>query len=559
MVQYIEEKIYCTTCHIRGKETLKKIHWIIKSVIFIILGLAIFAMFNIVLVHNDENHIENTIKGLYELDDNTEQVIFLGTSHVACGVSPMEIYKESGITTYNLATNIQPIEGSYYLLKETLKTRQNPQMVVLDASSLFFDEYGSSKNIGLRYILDNMQNGKNKYELLNIYKEMDNADDLLTCIVPFVKYHTKWESLETNKLKFNGWLMYSCGQYIRSNVNGTNYTIEDINEEAEALEKMENGIEVSYYEDGGVMINEKKNTDYSTDIPRYNEEYLQKIISLCDENNIKLVVTKIPVNVSPAQYSSSWTKKRYEAVMELSQKYGFEYLDLIYGNVELKLDWEKDTLDGGMHLNNSGAKKVSSFFANYLTQCGIKKQENEVYDKFEKTYDKVIKIAELQQKDTLDEYLAYLQENNDNWITLISSSKNLKKGISKETENQLQELGLKAVNEVEKDQAYFTVLNGKSNIYEVYTNRTLEYKNTEWGKNINVNLISPASMKNPSNSVMVDKYEYALADDGINIIVYDKESEMVIDNVCIEAGNMIKHGDINTLFSNYENKIMEIF
>ena len=527
-----------------------------KSFAFIVGGFIIFAMLNIIMVHNDENHIENTIKGLYELDDNIEQVLFLGTSHVACGISPMEIYKKSGIVTYNLATNIQPIEGSYYLLKEALKKNQNPEMVVLDASSLFFDECGSSKNIGLRYILDNMQNGRNKYELLKIYERMDNADDILTCIVPFIKYHTNWEDADSCGLKYNEWLMYSVGQYIRSNVNGTDYTIEEIYKEAEILENMEAGIEVSYYEDGGMMINEKNNVCYSTDVPQYNEKYLQKILSLCNENNIKIVITKIPVNVSPAQYSSSWTEKRYEVMMELSQKYGFEYIDLVYENYGIKLDWERDTLDGGMHLNNSGAQKVSQFFANYFIESGIRKQENKIYDEFEKVYEKIITIAELQQKETLDEYVDYLKKNNDNWVTLIASCKNSQKGVSKVTEEKLKELGLKALDEVEKDYAYFTVLDGKKNIYEVYTNRTLEYRNKEWGKDIDVSLISPASMKNPVNSVVVDKCEYVLDNNGINIIVYDKETEMVVDNICVEAGNMIKHGDINALFSEYESNFL---
>ena len=69
--------------------------------------------------------------GFYEMEKNTVDVLFLGSSHCYCGFSPQEFYDRCGIRSYNLGSSRQSTWLSYYWLREALKT-QTPQAVVMD-------------------------------------------------------------------------------------------------------------------------------------------------------------------------------------------------------------------------------------------------------------------------------------------------------------------------------------------------------------------------------------------------------------------------------------------
>ena len=69
-----------------------------------------------------------TFRQFYRLEKNSLQAVFLGKSTMKWAVSPIQIYKDSNITTYNLATNKQPIQASCYLLQEVFEN-QSPEII----------------------------------------------------------------------------------------------------------------------------------------------------------------------------------------------------------------------------------------------------------------------------------------------------------------------------------------------------------------------------------------------------------------------------------------------
>lgn len=74
--------------------------------------------------------------GFYELEDNSIDVLFLGSSQIMTAISPVQIYEKTGISSYNLGTEQQNMVLSYYLLKEALRF-QTPQIVFWTCSSYF--------------------------------------------------------------------------------------------------------------------------------------------------------------------------------------------------------------------------------------------------------------------------------------------------------------------------------------------------------------------------------------------------------------------------------------
>ena len=91
-------------------------------------------------------------------------------------------------------------------------------------------------------------------------------------------------------------------------------------------------------------------------------EYLQKILDLCKENNIQLLLIKAP-SVYPHWY------EEYDAqIEEFAQKNSINFVNFLDKVEEIGIDYSKDTYDRGLHLNLTGATKLSKYFSKYLKE-----------------------------------------------------------------------------------------------------------------------------------------------------------------------------------------------
>ena len=97
-------------------------------------------------------------------------------------------------------------------------------------------------------------------------------------------------------------------------------------------------------------------------IPEGNLDYFTKIKDLCDEYGAKLMFVSFPTQ-------TSWHDAKHKSAAKVASDYGIEFLDL--NLADLGIDWETETRDGGYHLNNSGARKVSLYLAKYLLDTGL--------------------------------------------------------------------------------------------------------------------------------------------------------------------------------------------
>ena len=102
------------------------------------------------------NPMTSTYLGFYEMEEDTVDVLLLGSSQMGAGLNPQDIYDEAGIRSYNLASNNQPLWVSYYWLREALNY-QSPKVVVLDCYMLFFDQNIEEDQV--RQALDYMKPG----------------------------------------------------------------------------------------------------------------------------------------------------------------------------------------------------------------------------------------------------------------------------------------------------------------------------------------------------------------------------------------------------------------
>ena len=84
------------------------------------------------------------IINLYHQEDDTVDVLVLGTSCGYAGVNTNVLWEEYGIAAYNLCTAEQPYWISYYYLEEALKTQQ-PRLILLDAKASIYQDDSSKR------------------------------------------------------------------------------------------------------------------------------------------------------------------------------------------------------------------------------------------------------------------------------------------------------------------------------------------------------------------------------------------------------------------------------
>ena len=149
-----------------GRFVKQKVLNVFKPILFLGFGIVLFLTVQRIFTpdfHERENE-DYTIESVQLMQQNSVDVVLLGTSQMEYGCSPMKIYEDYGIRSYNLASSGQPIGCSYYMLKYALET-QKPKAVVLDVSFLFLNEksYSASRiNSFWRYLVDNIPWGGGK-------------------------------------------------------------------------------------------------------------------------------------------------------------------------------------------------------------------------------------------------------------------------------------------------------------------------------------------------------------------------------------------------------------
>ncbi|MBR1693399.1 MAG: hypothetical protein IJ711_11595, partial [Lachnospiraceae bacterium] len=71
------------------------------------------------------------IETFYHEPKDLYDVVFVGSSHVYCGVYPMLLWNEYGFASYDAASASQSVPCSYYLIRDVI-FRQHPKVIVLD-------------------------------------------------------------------------------------------------------------------------------------------------------------------------------------------------------------------------------------------------------------------------------------------------------------------------------------------------------------------------------------------------------------------------------------------
>lgn len=297
--------------------------------------------------------IEGSMIASYYESKKDHDVIFIGDCEVYASFSPMVMYEQTGLKSFVRGSSQQLIWQSYYILKETLKY-EKPKVIVLNVNSLRYDRETSGKvnEAYNRLMIDQMKWSKEKINLINV--SMDKEESFISYVFPIIRYHSRINELTSEDFKY----------LFKKETKTFNGFI--VNNDIVPLDNLP-------------TIRDLNNYDFSKE----NLEYLDKILELCKENNIELALVKVP---SLYPY---WYNEYDEFFVEYAKENHINYYNL-YDKVDI--DYSVDTYDGGLHLNLSGATKLSKYFSEVLVKdYNIKTNKNDkVYDKLLKEYNNYI-------------------------------------------------------------------------------------------------------------------------------------------------------------------------
>lgn len=312
-------------------------------------------------IDHDNNMMSYIIKGFYKEPKNSLDIVFLGNSDVYRGVSPMEIYNQTGITSYNFVSAGQRMWITYPMLEEVF-IYQSPKIIFFNVDSLFFTSQGNIGNYHKVY--DNMPLSMVKINGVFDSNYESSVDKKLAHFFPLFAYHSRYSELTSDDFK---------------------YAFADYTNPTKGVDLV--AIQEPYESDKDYM----EYTDKVASIPEKNLEYLNKMVELCKEHNTELILIEIPS-------ADSWNYEKSNAISNYASNHNLKFIDLNIPSIleEMNFNWLEDTSDGGDHLNIYGAEKVSSYIANYLTTNYDlpNHKEDKKYQKWNEQYEEYLKIKE---------------------------------------------------------------------------------------------------------------------------------------------------------------------
>ncbi|MCQ2520977.1 MAG: hypothetical protein MJ105_01235 [Lachnospiraceae bacterium] len=272
----------------------------------------------------------------YAQEDNSIDILLLGSSIIEVAIDPYQLEEETGLSAFNfgVAGCSSSVRAGY--LREVLKN-QNPKLVVVEVYRFIptHSPWAMSTD-NASFALDGMKPSWNKWRTIWEMPVSGDPFEKISFLIP--GEHHQWEALNAN-----GYTSLREQTYDRPKWNGTQNSVAP----------------------------QKPNTVPSTEVLEPTKEMtdqIDKLIEICQENDIQLLF----FNASNPEYigeSYAYINGMYQY---LDSK-GIPHFDINYEPELLaQIDNSEDYFDYH-HLNDKGAKKNTTFLADYINENFLRK------------------------------------------------------------------------------------------------------------------------------------------------------------------------------------------
>lgn len=472
------------------------------------------------------------------LDKDEIQAVFIGTSHCEYGVDPMQIYCDTGVATFNLSSSNQQIETSYLMLERAF-SKISPKYVFFDVSKLFEDVNDYFNDPSFRFLLDSLPFDEIKLQFAKTYAKhfprKKRPGAFLSAFFPIYAFHDRWTELtKADFTKAERRNFYRKGYYLTTPIWKAPVSTDLMNKTAEA--NFSNlGWEQSYSAGQSTFVDniQQKTPLYRAKIQESALKVMLRMKDLCEANGAKLILFKVP-SVHWPQYYNAWTVLRSKAAKDIADAHGLRFLDFLYDR-DCKLNWQTDTLDAGRHMNWLGKQKISTVMGRYLQEeLGCTPCSSQDYEEDMPIYQAMSHLADLKSTVKLIPYLEELK-TWENITVFFSVSDDMTSNLSMESRQALNAFGLQTnFDKLSYSDSFLAVVEQGIVKEEVSSNRLITrtsvlksgqtYTVTSCGWNLGA-----------KSTIDIDGINYSLGKRGLNIVVLDNTSGLVLDSVTFDS------------------------
>lgn len=361
-----------------------------QLVLFNLIFVVALVMLTYILRTNGD--IKDIFSGFYAEEEDTVDVVMIGSSPVYPFYSSPLIYGETGISAYPLSSNVQRPKAIIPLIEEAKKT-QNPKLFVLEMRMFTFEEGRMYENMAFaRGVTDNMKYSVNRIKTINRLipskKEMeermndpenkdqpkDSYEERYTYYFDIFKYHSNWKTLALPS-------QWKDIVYEKDNPR-KGFVIRD---EVGPLEDEE--------------INElltRAKTEGTVPIPEEQEERLYELLNYLKENQLNALFIVSPYKMTENQM------EMFNYIKPIIEEYGFRFENMNEKYDEIGIDFKTDYYDYGGHVNTKGAIKCTEYLISLLNEYNLPSHKgDEKYESYEEAY-RLFKEESKKSLETID-------------------------------------------------------------------------------------------------------------------------------------------------------------
>lgn len=259
-------------------------------------------------------------------------VLFIGDCEVYESFVPAVLWEEYGISSYVRGGAQQLVWHSYYMLEDALRY-ETPEIVVFNVLALKYGE--PQKEAYNRLALDGMKWSQTKVDAINA--SMTEEESFTSYVWPLLRYHSRWNELTAEDFK---------------------YAFEDKPTVSDSGYLMQTDIVPA------APTDEEPRPLIDPALPATAMAYLDRMVALCRERGIELILIKAPTNAVAYHWYDEWDAQ----IVDYAAENSLTYYNFIPKADEIGIDMSTDTYDAGVHLNVYGAEKLTKYFGKILAE-----------------------------------------------------------------------------------------------------------------------------------------------------------------------------------------------